>query len=353
MFLINNYNKMLLSKGDTATFDVSITDLDDEVYVPSKEDELQFLVYDSTDVHIAKAATLSDGVFTVSLDGSDTAEMETGFYTYEVRLISDGAQYTVVFPSIFELAGEFPPVVTPTPEPEPEPDIDLDPDPVDGPYVITFGNPVCYAGDNIVVKMKVNLIASSLQMSLAYSSDYLQMTGYSGGLGNASINYNGSTISINDYSSTGADIALYEFSFKALKVGTGFVRTSVIDEIADENGDPYVEIGSVGESIVTIKAAPSASSEARLQSLTISPGTWDKAFDPDTTDYTISITSSDTELSLQYTTMDSNATVAYWPYSEAGKLVIDTEGENEFTIRCTAQDGRATVDYHITVLILT
>ena len=108
MFLISNYNKMLLSKGDTATFDVNITDLDDEVYVPSKEDELQFLVYDSADMHIAKAGTLSDGVFTISIDGSDTAKMEVGFYTYEVRLISDGAQYTVVMPSIFELAGEAP-----------------------------------------------------------------------------------------------------------------------------------------------------------------------------------------------------------------------------------------------------
>lgn len=108
MFLITNYNKMLLSKGDDASFVVSITDIDGEEYTPAEEDELQFLVYDSTDTFIDKSAELNEGVFVVSLSKADTAEMEVGLYTYEVRLISDGAQYTVVVPSIFELAGEAP-----------------------------------------------------------------------------------------------------------------------------------------------------------------------------------------------------------------------------------------------------
>lgn len=108
MFLITNYNKIYLSQGDTASFIVSIVDLDGEKYVPAEEDELRFLVYDSTDTFIDKSAELNEGVFVVSLDATDTAEMEVGLYTYEVRLISDGAQYTVVVPSIFELAGEVP-----------------------------------------------------------------------------------------------------------------------------------------------------------------------------------------------------------------------------------------------------
>ena len=108
MFLITNYNKILLSQGDTASFIVSITDLDGQEYVPAEEDELRFLVYDSTDTFIDKSAELNEGVFVVSLSKVDTAEMEVGLYTYEVRLISDGEQYTVVVPSIFELAGEAP-----------------------------------------------------------------------------------------------------------------------------------------------------------------------------------------------------------------------------------------------------
>lgn len=108
MFLITNYKKIYLSKGDTAAFVVSITDADGKAYIPAEEDELRFLVYDSTDTFIDKSAELNEGVFVVSLSKADTAEMEVGLYIYEVRLISDGAQYTVVVPSIFELAGEVP-----------------------------------------------------------------------------------------------------------------------------------------------------------------------------------------------------------------------------------------------------
>lgn len=108
MFLITNYNKILLSQGDTASFTVSIIDLDDKEYVPSEEDELQFLVYDSLGTYIHLTGVLNDGAFTVSISGSDTENLSVGFYTYEVRLMSDGDQYTVVMPSIFELVGEEP-----------------------------------------------------------------------------------------------------------------------------------------------------------------------------------------------------------------------------------------------------
>lgn len=349
MFNITPYNKILLSIGDTAALNVQIVDMEGEEYIIGDDDNLVLSVFTADEILLRKEADIENGVFVFNLVKEDTINIKPGIYDYNIILNPDGEQSTVIHDSIFELCGGMPQEIEPTPEQ----DIDLDPDPVDSSDIIVFGNPVCYEGDTITVKMRVKLMASAIDLKLAYDSQHLQMTGYSGGLGNTNITYNANSITINDYCSTGANIAEYQFNFKTLAAGSGYVRVSELNEITDENGNPYMDIYGIGQSLITIKERPSASSEARLQSLTISPGTWNKAFDPDATDYTISITSSDTELSLQYTTMDSNATVAYWPYSEAGKLVIDTEGENEFTIRCTAQDGRTTVDYHITVLILT
>lgn len=216
-------------------------------------------------------------------------------------------------------------------------------------YNISFDSPVCYKGDNVVVTMTITPEAAGAQLSLSYSSTNLSMIGWSGGLGNACINYNNATITINDYASSGSSIATYEFTFKALEEGSGFVEVSEIVEIVDENGDPQ-QVSVANQSLVTINQVPSASSEARLESLVIEPGSWDKEFNSDITEYSIYPDSQVNELSFQFVLKDSNATISYWPYSEPNKIQLDDSGTTSFTIRVTAQDGITFIDYNINII---
>ncbi len=214
-------------------------------------------------------------------------------------------------------------------------------------YNVSFGNASGYVGDSVTVSMTVSPEAASIEIKLAYSSDFLQMTGYSGGLGNASISYNANSISINDYASSGAKAATYTFTFKTLKAGSGWVKVSEVVEITDAAGDPQPS-SVANQAAVTINQKPTASSEAHLASLTIVPGSWNRNFDPNVTEYAISLSEYTSELTFQFKTMESHAQVGYWPYTKPGKIAL-TDTTINFYIKCTAQDGKTAVMYHFLI----
>lgn len=108
MFQITPYNKILLTLGDTAPFNVFIVDDEGKAYKPAEGDILKLVVYNSTEVVIEKEADYVDGVFVIVLDSEDTEALTPGYYDYKVVLLGDGTQYTVIIPSIFELLGAEP-----------------------------------------------------------------------------------------------------------------------------------------------------------------------------------------------------------------------------------------------------
>ncbi|MDR0819797.1 MAG: DUF4430 domain-containing protein, partial [Oscillospiraceae bacterium] len=84
-------------------------------------------------------------------------------------------------------------------------------------------------------------------------------------------------------------------------------------------------------------------SDASLKSLTISVGALSPAFKADVISYSATVENSVTSITISATANNSKATV-----DGAGKKNLN-EGENVFTIKVTAEDGKTTKSYKITV----
>lgn len=256
MFSIDENNKIKLTIGDTASFNCTIVDNEEKTVPPVEGDSLVMYI-DSTDFE--KEADITNNEFVFTITGDDMTGINTGVYMYRVVLNDVHTIIQDCFIDLLQGLQEEEP--TPEPEPTPDPETDLDPDPeivtpTEGSYAITFGNPICNVGDTITVKMRVAPEAASTMIRLNYTTEYLSMTGYSGGLGNDPdrVQYSNVSISINDYASEGTAIAQYEFTFRALKEGTGRVTIAEVVEITDGNGDPYSSQGAAnGNSTITIR----------------------------------------------------------------------------------------------------
>lgn len=106
MFLITPYMKIVISKGDTATMLLDVTDLDDKSFKIENDDVITFTVFrDDLGVIFQKETETIDGkqyfIFT-----SEQTEITPGLYDYKVTLERNGNQYTIIQPSIFEVKGE-------------------------------------------------------------------------------------------------------------------------------------------------------------------------------------------------------------------------------------------------------
>lgn len=109
MFEITPYNKISLTKGDTAAFNCEIVDLDGKERTPQEGDVLT-LSLDDTDFSIVAS---NNAQYLFSISGADTANLEEGVYLYRVVLdTADGGRYTIFQNNIFDLlvgeAGEQP-----------------------------------------------------------------------------------------------------------------------------------------------------------------------------------------------------------------------------------------------------
>ena len=96
MFSIDSTNKITMSWGDNVSFGINIK--------PEADDILQLNVYDSV-MRIQREADIIDGRFVFSLDVQDVADVPAGLYSYIVKLLRGDEQYTVIWPSTFELVG--------------------------------------------------------------------------------------------------------------------------------------------------------------------------------------------------------------------------------------------------------
>lgn len=97
MFEIDDRNKVILTKGDLASFDCTITDSSGEVRVPEEGDSLVFSL-DGTD--FSKTATITDNKYVFTINGTDLADVNEGVYFYRVVLNN---KYTVIQECFFDL----------------------------------------------------------------------------------------------------------------------------------------------------------------------------------------------------------------------------------------------------------
>ena len=91
------------------------------------------------------------------------------------------------------------------------------------------------------------------------------------------------------------------------------------------------------------------STNAKLSSLTINPGTLNPAFDPDTYTYTATVPYATTTVTVTTIPSDPDAIVTINGQTATTLDVSLVEGENTITVTVTAEDGTTQVTYTITV----
>lgn len=207
---------------------------------------------------------------------------------------------------------------------------------------VSFSDPSVTVGNNVTINVRVSGNASAATIMLVYDQRYLQYVSGSGVTQGG-----GGTVQLDhDYASGGAGSMSFSMTFKALKTGTTTVNclSNGYDmkycDIVDVNGEP-MDV-TMGQSTVTINAAPTASSNNNLSSLSISPGTLSPGFSAGTTSYKAYVSNSTTSVAVSAKTQDGNAKMVYWGNSDF------KVGDNTVTVQVTAENG-AKKYYTITV----
>lgn len=197
---------------------------------------------------------------------------------------------------------------------------------------INFNDPSVIVGNTVTVTMTVtgnDVKLGAVTTTLSYDAGLLEFVSSSSG----SVSGGDGVIRVFWYDTTGTGESSVSFSmvFKAKAVGTATITHAGTPEVATVDLD-VISLTSSGNSKVTINAQPTASSNAQLASLQISPGTLSPAFSAGTLEYTNSVPAGTTRLVVSAAAQDSKATV-----SVSGTSL--TAGTNTTTVTVTAEDG--------------
>ena len=205
---------------------------------------------------------------------------------------------------------------------------------------ISFNDPSVTVGDTVTVTMTVkggDCALGALDATLTYDATLLEYQGS----GSSGVTGGSGSIAISWWDSSGAGVesVSFSFKFKALAAGTAVIKPSS----AEVSSIDYetVDLTSYGSSKVTINAVPTASSEARLSSLKVSPGSLSPSFDSDTYAYSVTVPAGTTKLTVSAKTKDDGASTSV----SGTRLSV---GTNTVTITVTAEDN-TTKKYTITV----
>lgn len=108
MFEINPHtNKVKLTKGDTATIEVNITDLDNKKYKPTSADKIILTVRKNVNSPTVALSVEADGDFPkLIILPSDTKDLEAGLYVYDIQLLTNENVYTIVQSKSFQILPE-------------------------------------------------------------------------------------------------------------------------------------------------------------------------------------------------------------------------------------------------------
>lgn len=103
MFEINEFNRITLTIGDTATFTCSIEDLDGDKVIPDSSNSLTLYI---DDLEFSKPAVIDNGNYVFIIAGTDTSSFDPGVYMYRVVYESKGSQYTIMQDVFIDLLGD-------------------------------------------------------------------------------------------------------------------------------------------------------------------------------------------------------------------------------------------------------
>ncbi len=203
---------------------------------------------------------------------------------------------------------------------------------------IAFSDPTASVGSEINVKMKItssdNLSTADIMLAYdANSLEFIEGTNAEGGNGAVRVHGDGGT--------GNTTTLAYDLKFKASAAGTSKI-TVTSQEIYDSSSR-IVTVDKQGESQVTVSALASASKDATLKSLQVSPGSLTPEFSSDVDSYAVTVGTDVDKLIISADTTDEGAS----------KVVSGNEnlqmGENRVTLKVTAQDGETTKEYVIVV----
>ncbi len=203
---------------------------------------------------------------------------------------------------------------------------------------IAFSDPTAPVGSEINVKMKItssdNLSTADIMLAYDASSlEFIEGTNAEGGNGAVRVHGDGGT--------GNTTTLAYDLKFKASAAGTSKI-TVTSQEIYDASSQ-IVTVDKQGESQVTVSALASASRDATLKSLQVSPGNLTPEFSSDVDSYAVTVGTDVDKLIISADTTDEGAS----------KVVSGNEnlqmGENRVTLKVTAQDGETTKEYVIVV----
>ena len=198
---------------------------------------------------------------------------------------------------------------------------------------VVFSDHSISQGDSVTVTMTVTCHDNglgSVDATLVYDSSILQYNSGSGS-GSAMVNGGSGSINLSWYDAGGPASVSFSFNFTAIGSGNATVSASYIEAIDIDETEVSL---STGYSAVNVAAPVSASSEARLSSMQISPGVLSPSFSPDVYTYNTSIGADVQQLAVAYQTMDPGASVSVW-----GTWM--DPGANSTTLTVTAPAGNS------------
>lgn len=193
---------------------------------------------------------------------------------------------------------------------------------------VYFSDPSATVGSTVNVSMTVGDDVSSYRLTLSYDSSKLK---YVGASSSDLLTASGGDgyISLFEYNATSSGTFNCTLTFTAIAAGSAYISVSSYD-MTDDNGDSVA--GHIGSSTVTISNPATASSDATLSSLSISPGYLSPSFSSGTTYYTTTVSSDTTKLTVSATPNDSGA------YASVSGTSLSV-GSNYVYVTVTAEDG--------------
>ena len=206
---------------------------------------------------------------------------------------------------------------------------------------IQFSDPSATVGSEVTVNLKVSTSGgeglSKADIALAYDANALEFVS-----GNSVEGGSGALRAHGTPDANSPAIIVFSMKFKAKQAGSSQI-TVTSQEVYDANSQ-MVTMDHVGNSTVKVQAVSSASNNASLSSLQVSPGTLSPEFSADTDAYTVNVGLDVSRLTVNVTTADENAS-----YVVSGNEELQ-EGENTVVCKVTAQDGTTVKDYTIQVI---
>ena len=198
---------------------------------------------------------------------------------------------------------------------------------------ISFSDPSVTLGTDVNVTMKVKSTDGTLSkadITVTYDTSVLEFvsgTDADGGAG---------TVRIHGASNgAGTGELAYNLKFKTLTAGPTSINIST-QEVYDSN-EALVDITHQGSSTVQVAAEASASGDASLAELTVSPGELSPEFSEDVTSYDVTVGTDVDRLAINAVAAGEGASV-----SVSGNDALNM-GENAVSITVKAQDGTQTV----------